>query len=119
MIPIPTLFFGARDRRRRRWPTGFWFGAVLVLVAAGGSFGEVAGGGDEASLSAAVLPPDTSSEPAKTSETLVTSDAIVEHEAVHAGTASARPGDEQQRRVFMLLLLNSAGPLHPYRGLSR
>jgi hypothetical protein len=57
MIYIPTLFFGAKDRRLWRWPVGFWLGAVLVLAAAAGSFAAVAGSSDEASLPEAAVPP--------------------------------------------------------------
>ena len=39
--------------------------------------------------------------------------------AMEVKTAPAVPIEERQRRLFILLLMNSAGSLHPYGGLSR
>jgi|SRR6516164_736306 hypothetical protein len=112
MSAIRDIFFDVKDRRLRRWPKGFWLGAALLLATAGAGLGGVIGGVDEPSLQADAPP--------KTPTTSVAADAVGEHDATTpVSETSARPSAEQQRRVFMLLLLNSAGPLRPYSGLSR
>jgi hypothetical protein len=107
MITIRNIFFTAT--KGGRGSAGVWLGAALaiVAVAAGASLAEVTGGSDP-TLQAALAPAEVpvAAEPA----------------AVQPATAEdtrARPGAEEQRRLFMLLLLNSAGPLRPYSGLSR
>ena len=106
MVAIPNIVFGGR----RRW---LWLGAALAMVVAGVSLAEVTGGGDP-SLQAVLAPAALSP----------TAAPVVAAEPASAQTAAAedarpRADAEEQRRMFMLLLLNSAGPLRPYRGLSR
>jgi len=107
MVAIPNIVFGGT----RRW---LWLGAALAMVVAGVSLAEVTGGGDSslqavlaapAALPSAAAPP-IAAEPAGA-------------EAAAAEDTRPRAGAEEQRRIFMLLLLNSAGPLRPYSGLSR
>jgi hypothetical protein len=106
MVAIPNIVFGGT----RRW---LWLGGALAMVVAGASLAEATGGSDP-SLPAALAAPAA----------LPSAAAPVAAEPVGAEAAAAedtrpRAGAEEQRRIFMLLLLNSAGPLRPYSGLSR
>ena len=105
MVAIPNIVFGGT----RRW---LWLGAALAMVVAGVSLAEVTGGGDpslQAVLAAPAAPPSAVSVAAEPAGA----------EAAAAEDTRPRAGAEEQRRIFMLLLLNSAGPLRPYSGLSR
>ena len=102
MVAISNVVFGGT----RRW---LWLGAALAMVVAGVSLAEVTGG-DDPSLQAVLAPPAAA--PAVAAEPAGAQPAAAED-------ARPRPGAEGQRRIFMLLLLNSAGPLRPYGGLSR
>jgi len=105
MVAIPNIVFGGT----RRW---LWLGAALAMVVAGVGLAEVTGGGDpalQAVLAAPAAPPSAVSVAAEPAGA----------EAAAAEDTRPRAGAEEQRRIFMLLLLNSAGPLRPYSGLSR
>ncbi|HEV2549234.1 MAG TPA: hypothetical protein VGU20_17970 [Stellaceae bacterium] len=107
MVAIGNIFFSGM--KRGRGSAWLWLGAASAMVVAGVSLAEVTGGG-EPSLQAAMVTPTTLAPTAATP---------VVAEPAAAEDARPRPGAEEQRRIFMLLLLNSAGPLRPYSGLSR
>jgi hypothetical protein len=111
MVAIPNISF--TGTKRGRGSAGIWLGAALVMatVAAGASLAEVTGGSD-ATLQAALVSPPIAAPVAVAAEPAAAQPAAAEF-------AQSRPGAEEQRRMFMLLLLNSAGPLRPYGGLSR
>ena len=110
MVAISNIFFGGTNRRLGL--ARLWLGAALGVVVAGASLAEVTSGSDAsrqaAMATSAVLP--TAAAPG-----------AAEPASAQATAAEARPRSdaEEQRRIFMLLLLNSAGPLRPYSGLSR
>ena len=106
MVAIPNIVFGGT----RRW---LWLGAALAIVVAGVSLAEVTGGGDP-SLQAVLAAPA-----ARPSAAVPVAAEPAGAEAAAAEDTRPRAGAEEQRRIFMLLLLNSAGPLRPYSGLSR
>jgi hypothetical protein len=110
MVAISKIFFGGTTRGRGL--AGFWLGA-LAMVMAGAGLAEETGGSDS-SLGAVMATPARLSTTAATvaAEPAGAQDAAMEDVRRHASA-------EEQRRVFMLLLLNSAGPLRPYSGLSR
>ena len=111
MVPIHNISFGRMARGRGS--AGLWLGAALAIMVAGASLAEVTGSSAPALQSAAATVP------------ILPSTAVpvaVEPAGVQPATAEdarTHPGAEEQRRMFMLLLLNSAGPLRPYSGLSR
>ena len=110
MVAISKIFFGTEHRRGL---AGLSLGAAVAMMAAGVGLAEETGGSDP-SLRAAMATPAR----------LSTATAPVAAEPAGAQAAAiedARPhaSPEEQRRMFMLLLLNSAGPLRPYSGLSR
>ena len=107
MVAIHNIVFGGT--KRGLGSAGLWLGAALGIVVAGASLAEVTGGSDP-SLQAAMA----------TSTALPTA-AAPGAAGAQAAVAEPRPRSdaEEQRRVFMLLLLNSVGPLRPYGGLSR
>ena len=108
MVPIRNISFGRM--KRGRGSAGLWLGAVLAMTLAGASLAEVTDG-SAPSLQAAVAPLPSTAVPVAVEPSGLRPAA--------AEDARPRPGAEEQRRIFMLLLLNSAGPLRPYSGLSR
>jgi hypothetical protein len=110
MVAIHNIVFGGT--KRGLGSAGLWLGAALGIVMAGASLAEATGGSDP-SLQAAMA----------TSTVLPTSAApgVADPAGAQAAAAEPQPRSdaEEQRRVFMLLLLNSVGPLRPYGGLSR
>ena len=108
MIAICKILLDGRGRRLRK---GLGLATALALAAAGVSLAEVTEGSEP--LQAAMVPADAMPGTA-------TPTAIEPGDAQGTAAADAASSrSEQQRRVFMLLLLNSAGPLRPYSGLSR
>jgi hypothetical protein len=110
MVAIHDIVFAGA--KRGLGSAGLWLGAALGIAVAGASLAEVSGGNDP-SLQAAVA----------TSTVLPRAAAPGAADPAGAQAAAAEPQPrsdaEEQRRVFMLLLLNSVGPLRPYGGLSR
>jgi len=110
MVAIRNISFGRM--KRGRGSAGLWLGAALATMLAGASLAEVTGSSAPSLQAAAdtVAPPPTA-------VPVAVEPAGVQPAA--AEDARPPPGAEEQRRIFMLLLLNSAGPLRPYSGLSR
>jgi hypothetical protein len=111
MIAIHDIF--ADGIKGGRGSVRLWLGAALTMVVAGVSLAEVTGG-SAPSLQAAMVTRTTLPE---TAATVAVEPAVAQ--PATAEDARPRPGAEEQRRMFMLLLLNGAGPLRPYSGLSR
>jgi hypothetical protein len=111
MVAIRNISFGRMKRGRRS--AGLWLGAALATMLAGASLAEVTGSSapslQVAADTVATLPP--------AAVPVAVEPAVVQP----AAAEDARPhrGAEEQRRIFMLILLNSGGPLRPYNGLSR
>jgi hypothetical protein len=111
MVAISKIVIGGT--KRGRGMAGLWLGAAVAMVMAGAGLAEETGG-SESSLGAVMATPARLSTPAVpvAAEAAGAQDAVIEDARPHASA-------EEQRRMFMLLLLNSAGPLRPYNGLSR
>src|SRR5579864_4579440 len=104
------LFDGTRHGRAA---AGLWLGTALALGVAGASLAQVTGGGEPSLQAAMAMPTALPS----TASPVAAEPGIAP--AAAAEDMRSRAGAEEQRRMFMLLLLNSAGPLRPYSGLSR